>query len=314
MTRTTLAHYSPFGSCIQELQYAYADAGDTSKYRFGFNTQESDDEIAGEGNIYSAEFWEYDARLGRRWNLDPKPNIFQSQYAVLENNPIKNYDINGDTIKVSGSNYFIRKTNKALDKMQKTDEGKRIYDKLNLNTRVFTIRNHNLNITKTSKESELPDDWEVGDIGITGERFSNGWYMGRRGWLSLAHELAHAEDILDDKISDATWNTPDLTYEYLGVHFDEISKMYVLNDVMTIRSVDPILLDEVTAVDRENKMRAQANIPLRTHYNIIYINLKYPDGDAYVITIYTQELVKDGIGTHPLYNTNYNSFYKKKKK
>ena len=37
--------YTTFGSSIPELQYAYSDGGDTSKYRFGFNTQERDAEL-----------------------------------------------------------------------------------------------------------------------------------------------------------------------------------------------------------------------------------------------------------------------------
>ena len=32
-------------------------------YRFGFNGQEKDDEVYGEGKSYSAEFWQYDTRL-----------------------------------------------------------------------------------------------------------------------------------------------------------------------------------------------------------------------------------------------------------
>lgn len=35
-----------------------------NEYSFSFNGQERDDEIAGEGNIITAEFWEYDTRLG----------------------------------------------------------------------------------------------------------------------------------------------------------------------------------------------------------------------------------------------------------
>jgi len=40
-------------------------------YRYGFNGQEKTDELKGSGNHYTAEFWEYDSRLGRRWNVDP---------------------------------------------------------------------------------------------------------------------------------------------------------------------------------------------------------------------------------------------------
>jgi hypothetical protein len=67
------------------------------EYRYGMNTQEKDNEIYGEGNSYSAEFWQYDARLGRRWNVDPRPNPSISTYATFANNPLFFSDPNGDT-------------------------------------------------------------------------------------------------------------------------------------------------------------------------------------------------------------------------
>ncbi len=61
----------------------------TNAYRYGLNGQEKDDEISGvEGAHTSAEFWEYDSRLGRRWNVDPIAYEFQSYYACFNNNPI----------------------------------------------------------------------------------------------------------------------------------------------------------------------------------------------------------------------------------
>jgi len=68
-----------------------------SSYRYGFQSQEKDNEISGAGNSYTAEFWQYDSRLGRRWNQDPKPNPSISNYACFGNNPIFNIDIKGDT-------------------------------------------------------------------------------------------------------------------------------------------------------------------------------------------------------------------------
>ncbi len=65
-------------------------------YRYGFNAQEKVDEISGSGNHNTAEFWEYDTRLGRRWNLDPKPVEWESGYAVNRNNPIWYDDPEGD--------------------------------------------------------------------------------------------------------------------------------------------------------------------------------------------------------------------------
>lgn len=45
----------------------------------------------------TAEFWQYDARLGRRFNIDPKPNPSISNYACFNNNPILFVDVRGDT-------------------------------------------------------------------------------------------------------------------------------------------------------------------------------------------------------------------------
>jgi len=70
-----------------------------SNYRFGFNAQEKTDEISGLGNHNTATFWEYDTRLGRRWNLDPKPNSSLSLYNCLGGNPIWFSDLLGDTTK-----------------------------------------------------------------------------------------------------------------------------------------------------------------------------------------------------------------------
>ena len=42
----------------------------SGKYRYSFNTQEKVDEVYGKGNLNTALFWEYDTRLGRRWNTD----------------------------------------------------------------------------------------------------------------------------------------------------------------------------------------------------------------------------------------------------
>lgn len=47
-------------------------------YRCGFNGQEMDNEVQGNGNTNTAEFWEYDTRLGRWWSMDPKNNSFES--------------------------------------------------------------------------------------------------------------------------------------------------------------------------------------------------------------------------------------------
>jgi hypothetical protein len=70
-------------------------------YRYGFNTQEKEDEISvSAGTHYSAEFWMYDTRIGRRWNLDPKPNPSLSHHSTFAGNPIMYTDFLGDTISI----------------------------------------------------------------------------------------------------------------------------------------------------------------------------------------------------------------------
>jgi hypothetical protein len=70
-----------------------------SSYRYGFNGQEKDDEVAGAGNINTAMYWEYDNRLGRRWNIDPEPYPFMSDYSCFANNPILLPDPLGNRVK-----------------------------------------------------------------------------------------------------------------------------------------------------------------------------------------------------------------------
>jgi hypothetical protein len=57
-----------------------------------------DNEVyGGEGNAYTAEFWEYDPRIGRRWNVDPifKDFPWQSPFAVFNDNPVSIVDKKG---------------------------------------------------------------------------------------------------------------------------------------------------------------------------------------------------------------------------
>ena len=65
-------------------------------YVFGFGGQEKDDEVFNvTGSSYTANSWQYDSRLGRRWNLDPVDKPWESSYATFNNNPIRFVDIDG---------------------------------------------------------------------------------------------------------------------------------------------------------------------------------------------------------------------------
>ena len=65
------------------------------QYQFGFNGHEKVNEIAEIGNHTTAEHWEYDTRLFRRWNLDPVDQVSISNYAAFRNSPIIFVDPDG---------------------------------------------------------------------------------------------------------------------------------------------------------------------------------------------------------------------------
>jgi len=64
-------------------------------YQFGFNGMLAVNELSGVGNHYTAEYWEMDARVGRRWNRDPVVKEWESPYAVFSNNPVRYVDPSG---------------------------------------------------------------------------------------------------------------------------------------------------------------------------------------------------------------------------
>ena len=100
----------------------------SSEYRYGYNTQEKVDEIAGEGNHYTAKFWEYDPRVLHRWNRDPEFRKYpgESPYLINHGNPIWYSDPlgndgrkraqrykkkhGGDLIKNDDGSYTVRRT------------------------------------------------------------------------------------------------------------------------------------------------------------------------------------------------------------
>ena len=131
--------------------------GSTDDYRYGFNTQEKVDEIAGKGNHFTAKYWEYDPRIGRRWNLDPIPKGSISGYAVLSNSPIWRIDPDGD------DDYF--NSDGSYNKERSTKTGSKIVIITGKTTQSFSTfsatRTNNLASAKIVKHY-------AGQVGITG--------------------------------------------------------------------------------------------------------------------------------------------------
>lgn len=88
-----------------------------SRYRFGFNGQERQTEL---GPSYTtAEYWMYDGRLGRRWNVDPVIKPWRSSYDAFSNNPLIYID-------PLGADDIFYMNNKGKLAMYRTKEGTEI--------------------------------------------------------------------------------------------------------------------------------------------------------------------------------------------
>jgi YD repeat-containing protein len=94
--------YYPFGMIMDGRSW------NEDKTKYSFNGQEKDREIYSNESITTALFWEYDGRIGRRWNRDPKPTVGISEYACLLDNPILYLDPDGDYSKLGAKlrNFF----------------------------------------------------------------------------------------------------------------------------------------------------------------------------------------------------------------
>jgi RHS repeat-associated protein len=88
--------YYPFGMGMSARKYV----SPSGVYRYGFNGQEKDDEVAGSGNSYDFGARIYDSRIGRWYSVDPKCRKFSdlSPFNFGNNNPIYWIDPDGGTV------------------------------------------------------------------------------------------------------------------------------------------------------------------------------------------------------------------------
>ncbi|WPV66701.1 RHS repeat-associated core domain-containing protein [Chitinophaga sp. LS1] len=86
-----ITDYYPFGSQILGRSF------DSSKYRYGFNGKENDNEVKGEGNEQDYGMRVYDPRVGRFLSVDPLTNDYPwyTPYQFASNSPILCLDVDG---------------------------------------------------------------------------------------------------------------------------------------------------------------------------------------------------------------------------
>ena len=96
----TCSDYSPFGV---ELDGKTVSGG----YRYGFQNQEKDDEVKGEGNSMNYTFRMHDSRLGRFISVDPleRKYVYNSPYAFSQNRLLDGIELEGlEVLPVNNTN------------------------------------------------------------------------------------------------------------------------------------------------------------------------------------------------------------------
>ena len=111
--RYTGIDYDPFGMLLVDRTWQ-----STTTYKYGFNGQEQDNEIYGNGNLNTAEFWEYDTRLGRRWNRDPLIYEWRTPYSCFNNNPLYFKDLTGAIPQIPNKDGRIKQAQVKFDGKQ----------------------------------------------------------------------------------------------------------------------------------------------------------------------------------------------------
>ncbi len=243
--------YYSFGSPMPGRQF------NSPNYRYGFNGQEKDDEVSGNGNSYTAEFWQYDSRLGRRWNLDPKPMMPMSDYTCFMNNPIMFSDALGDTVKYAGSFFNRAKLwiyNQVLNTLSPSARAN--YKSLDDAPTVhfFRVRGDNTPIPGYSPEMQYGAEMEGSRVSALGEGkmrntvttidfksdIANPLIEKRRFWgkiLEFAHERSHAFDFAFG-LKDETENSQGFEYnEAKAVHAENVAAAEI-NRFALIRNLE----------------------------------------------------------------------------
>ena len=122
----TAQEYYPFGMAMPGRQFNF------SKYRFGFNGKEKDDEISGNGNSYDFGARIYDPRIGRWLSVDPLqkkyPNL--TPYNAFENNPVVFKDIEGKEAEysVDGTTITVKATIYLMNSDATSEQAKSVQD------------------------------------------------------------------------------------------------------------------------------------------------------------------------------------------
>lgn len=162
----------------------------SSKYRYGFNGKENDNEVKGEGNQQDYGLRIYDPRLGKFLSVDPLTASYPwySPYQFAGNNPIKFIDLDGgepkDPGKYAGQGAIAPQVidgNTCAD----TENDRWTWNNSQWNYATFNVTNSELTSVFPNGKTESLKQVET-SVNLTGSTF------GINSKTSLAHFLSQA--------------------------------------------------------------------------------------------------------------------------
>ena len=142
------------------------------RYRFTFQGQESDDEISCVKGVHlTAEFWEYDSRIARRWNIDPVIKYHESLYSTFSLNPTRFIDFLGaDTVDFTMNDDGIFSINHTANA-----EGDDVFRyTINGETSTYVFNEGEYSDRVNALNIESTDKYTIGIYHISGEASSEG--------------------------------------------------------------------------------------------------------------------------------------------
>lgn len=143
--------YYPFGMQMSARTFTNTDAIFSDEgHRYGFQGQEKDDEVKGEGNSVNYKYRMHDPRIGRFFSLDPlAPDYpWNSPFAFSENRVI-------DGVELEGLEYYYFGDGRFVGKIGTDPSVRRVNDNYTFEQAQYTINKANSNDV---------DSWAASDI------------------------------------------------------------------------------------------------------------------------------------------------------
>ena len=267
---------------------------ETNYYRFGFNTQERVNELSDDRNHTTAFFWEYDATLGRRWNLDPKPNPSNSQYSCLSNNPIYYVDYIGDTVSIgnlydknSEGKYLFSDKILAFEAFASTTEGEKYlkdHAQAGFSLHGVFMRTLKIAVEEEGVASSKGVDIEFNVSPITDEGYTDD-RLGPDGRLKLTFHIGKMSSQIN-KISRETFLNDVDTYSHETLLHGYLKEMQYLNPNFSVKpfghSLSTLRASKYNSVgllilDQAQTLPIMINInQVRYTYEFLWSNIMMP--------------------------------------